>query len=429
MPGHCIIIGGGFAGLSAAAHLSTLGYKITLLEASPKLGGRAYSFYDEETKTVIDNGQHILMGCYNYTLDFLRLISALENFYTQKKLEVNYLKPDFQLFKLKAGILPYPFNLVEGLLKFNAISLKSRIGILKTLLKLLFVTNQRVENLTVEQWLKSENQDEESLKSFWEIISAGALNTSIEKASAKVFTDVLKEIFLTGKRSAKIILPKKGLTESYVDYAQKYILTKNGEINCSEEVKEILIENDRAQKIITNKDNYADFDFIISAVPYFAFTKFIDKNILSGIPEFEDSTIVNIHIWLKENNLKEKFYGLIDSPVHWIFNKGNHLNLVISDANYLKEKSAEEIFAMTKTELNRFAKIDPENILTYKVIKEKRATFIPTIDIFNKRPSIKTSIKNLFVAGDWVDTGLPSTIESAVKSGKMVSEILAVVSN
>ncbi len=148
----------------------------------------------------------------------------------------------------------------------------------------------------------------------------------------------------------------------------------------------------------------------------------MDKNILSGIPEFEYSTIVNIHIWLKENNLKEKFYGLIDSPVHWIFNKGSHLNLIISDAGYLKEKSSEEIFEMAKTELIKFIKINPENISTYKAIKEKRATFVPTCEVLNNRPSITTSVKNLFVAGDWVDTGLPSTIESAVKSGKIVSE-------
>ncbi len=428
MPGHCIIIGGGFAGLSAASHLSNLGFKITLLEATPKLGGRAYSFCNEETKTVIDNGQHILMGCYNYTLEFLRLIGAQENFYIQKKLEINFLKQNFQQFKLKAGISPYPFNLAEGLLKFDAISFKSRIGIIKTLVKLPFITRRKVENLTIEKWLINENQEEESLNSFWEIVSVGALNTSIDKASAKVFTDILKEIFLTGKRSSKIILPKKGLTESYVDSVQNYILTKNGRINCGEVVIDILIENDNAIKVITNKNKYSDFDFIVSAVPYFAFARFLEKKILSSMPEFNYSTIVNIHIWLKENNLKEKFYGLIDSPVHWIFNKGNHLNLVISDADYLKEKSSEEIFEIAKTELKKFIKIDSENILTYKVIKEKRATFVPTNDIINKRPSIKTSVKNLLVVGDWVDTGLPSTIESAVKSGKMVSEIIADIS-
>ncbi len=175
MPKHCIIIGGGFAGLSAAAHLSNLGFETTLLEASPKLGGRAYSFYDEETKTVIDNGQHILMGCYNYTIEFLRMINAFDNFYVQKKLEVNYLKRDSQQFKLKAGILPYPINLAVGLLKFDAVSLKTRIRILKTLLKLPLVKKENVENLTVKQWLKIENQDDSSLKSFWEIISVGAL--------------------------------------------------------------------------------------------------------------------------------------------------------------------------------------------------------------------------------------------------------------
>lgn len=425
MPKHCIIIGGGISGLSAASHLSNLGFKITLLEASPKLGGRAYSFYDDETKSVIDNGQHILMGCYNYTIEFLRQIRALENFFIQKKLEVNYFKPGFQKFKLKAGVLPYPLNLLTGLLKFDAISVKERIGILKTLAKLPFIKKQSIEGLTVQRWLNGQNQNEKSQKSFWNIIAVGALNTSIEKASALIFTDILKEIFLTGKRSSKIILPLKGLSESYCNPAQDYILSKDGKIHCSEEVKEIILENDNTVKVCTNKNTYNDFDFVVSTVPYFAFARFINTNILSSIPKFEYSTIINIHVWLKENNLKEKFYGLIDSPVHWIFNKGSHLNLVISDADYLNEKSSEEIFELAKAELKKFVNLDSENVSSYKVIKEKRATFVPTNEVLNNRPSITTSIENLFVIGDWVDTGLPSTIESAVKSGKMVSEILA----
>jgi uncharacterized protein with NAD-binding domain and iron-sulfur cluster len=127
---------------------------------------------------------------------------------------------------------------------------------------------------------------------------------------------------------------------------------------------------------------------------------------------------------LKENNLQEKFYGLLDSPLHWIFAKDNHINIVISDADYLAEKSKEEIFDFVTDELFQFTSIGKTDILNYKIIKEKRATFVPAIDILDKRPNSKTEFKNLFLAGDWINTGLPSTIESAVKSGRMAAELI-----
>ncbi|MCU0345219.1 MAG: FAD-dependent oxidoreductase, partial [Ignavibacterium sp.] len=114
----------------------------------------------------------------------------------------------------------------------------------------------------------------------------------------------------------------------------------------------------------------------------------------------------------------------INSPLHWVFNKGTHLNIVISDANELVNKSDEDIIKMVKDEMKKFFLLDSELITGSKIIKEKRATFIPSNDILDKRPSQRTQIKNLVLAGDWVDTGLPSTIESAVKSGKVAADLI-----
>ena len=138
--------------------------------------------------------------------------------------------------------------------------------------------------------------------------------------------------------------------------------------------------------------------------------------------ELNYSTILNIHIWLNKNNLQEKFYGLLNSPLHWIFVKEKHINIVISDADYLAEKSKEEIYEFVMDELIHYTSIVRDDIKQYKIIKEKRATFVPAITTLGKRPNNKTSIRNLFLAGDWTNTGLPSTIESAVKSGRIAAE-------
>ena len=420
----CLVVGGGFAGLSAAVYLSKNSFQVDLIEASPRPGGRAYSFQEKSTDTVIDNGQHILMGCYDETLKFIKIIGADKNLAYQKNLEVNFLKKDFKEITLKSAGSFYPFNLIFGLLKFEALNFSERLTLLRLLLKLPFLVSQKFSKLTVYDWLVKENQNENIRKSFWDIIAIGALNTSTKKASAKVFVEVLKRIFLKGNFAATIILPKKGLSETYCENALEYLTSRGSKIIFSETVDEIEIEKNYVKRVTTSKSIYYDYDYIIFAVPHFSLMKIInDESILPSI-NFKYSTIVNIHIWLKENKLDKPFYGLIDSPVHWVFNKGTHLNLVISDANYLAEKSNDEIFDMAAVELKKFLRIEREMIIEFRVIKEKRATFISSNELNHKRPSQKTKIKNLVLAGDWVDTGLPSTIESAVKSGRAAAEIV-----
>ncbi|NUM63166.1 MAG: FAD-dependent oxidoreductase, partial [Ignavibacteriaceae bacterium] len=224
-----IVIGGGFAGLSAAAYLSNNNFRVTLLEASPKLGGRAYSFKDKET------------NCYNETLNFLSLIGATDNFYFQKKLEVKFVKEGFKLSEIKSISNFYPFNLMLGLLNYKTLSISERISLLKLFLKLPFLSSDKFSTITIREWLESERQSKNIQDSFWKILAVGALNTSIEKASAKISVDVLKQIFLRGNKSATIILPKYGLSASYCNNAEEFIHKNGGVIKTSEAVEKIII--------------------------------------------------------------------------------------------------------------------------------------------------------------------------------------------
>ncbi len=231
-------------------------------------------------------------------------------------------------------------------------------------------------------------------------------------------------LFFNGNFASTTILPKYGLSNAYVKNAKEYIESNGGEIKLSSSVKEFIISDNRIVGIKTADEVYKDFNYVISAIPFYAFNNIYPELFLDEKIEFEYSTILNIHIWLKNNPLREQFYGLIDSPVHWIFNKGNHINLVISDADYLIDKPAEEIYEMCINELIKYTELEESDILQYKVLKEKRATFVPSNKNNFKRPSSNTKIANLFLAGDWTDTGLPSTIEGAVKSGRVAAELL-----
>lgn len=416
-----LVIGGGFAGLTSAAYLSYKNYKVELIEASPKLGGRAYSFIDIETRTVVDNGQHILMGCYNYTLAFLKLINAAQNLSYQKNLKVNFVKPNFQVYELTADKMIYPLNLLSAFLKFKALKFFERISIVFFFVKLFLQRESNLKHLSVSDWLDKENQNENTRKAFWNIIVVGTLNCCPKKASAKIFAFLLKEMFFRGNISATILIPKYGLSESYCEPAKSFIEKRGSSIVLSESVNELIIEDERVIKVVTDKRVISDFEFVILAVPLFSFERIKTTPSQYLIPEIEYSTILTVHLWLKENNLLDEFYGLIDSPLHWVFNKESHLTVVISDANYLNEKSQEEIFELVSSELSKYLLISKDQIVHHKILKEKRATFIPSNSIINKRPPTKTNIKNLFLAGDWIETGLPSTIESAVKSGRLAS--------
>ncbi|MCH7772078.1 MAG: FAD-dependent oxidoreductase [Bacteroidetes bacterium] len=423
---HCIVIGGGIAGLASAAFLTKQKIKVTLLESSPKLGGRAYSFTDKKSNDIVDNGQHILMGCYSDTINFLKLIGADKNFIYQKRLKINFLKPGNELISLESISSLYPFNLLLALLKFNAISRRERLSIIKFILKLPFLSHQKLITKSVRDLLIQSNQSEDTISALWEVITVGALNTNIDKASALMFREILIKIFFNGNFASTIILPKYGLSESYVENAKNFIEANGGHINLSSPVKKLVISDDRLAEVKTTELSYRNFDYVLSAIPYNTLAAIYPDLFNDEKIEFEYSTILNVHVWLKTNPLKDNFYGLISSPVHWIFNKNNSINLVISDADYLNDKSSEEVYKMCVDELIKYTEIKESDILNYKVLKEKRATFIPSNKIIYSRPSSKTKISNLFLAGDWTDTGLPSTIESAVKSGRIAAELVLV---
>jgi len=421
----CLIIGGGLAGLTAASILSQKKNHVTLLESSPKLGGRTYSFIDKESYVEIDNGQHIMMGCYKETLSFVKLIGAENNFDYQKNLLIRFLDRNKKFYQLDASISFYPLNLLFAIINYDILNLSDKKDFVLFLLKLPFISKNSLKRFTVNKWLERENQSINTIKNFWEILCVGALNTNLENASASVFYEVLIQIFFKGNSASTIILPKFGLSTSIIEPSSSYIEKNGGQILTSESVKEFIIKNKKITAVKSEKNVYENFDYVISAIPFNALEKIISRKALSVDLELEYSTILNIHIWLNQNKLQDKFYGFLDSALHWIFVKEDHINIVISDANYLAEKNKEEIFDFVVEELLQYISIIRNDIKNFIVIKEKRATFVPSVGILGKRPNSKTIINNLFLAGDWTNTGLPSTIESAVKSGRTAAEIVS----
>lgn len=420
----CLVVGGGLAGLSTAISLTKKNIHVHLIEASPKFGGRVYSFLDEASGNEIDNGQHLLLGCYYETIEFIKLIGAQQQFHFQKRLEIDFLDQNKSEYHLKAAKLPYPFGLLAGLLNYKILSLFDKIKIKTLISTLLFIDSNKFYDVSVLTWLKKNGQNKRSIKAFWEIIGIGALNSQLKNASAKIFIDILKVIFLKGSDASAMIIPKVGLSKAFVDPAINYLKTNNAELLFSEKLLEISITQNKAVAVRTDKGSIIDFDAVVLAIPSHALSRINEKNLIieNDRTDLSTSSILTLHLWLKENKLKKPFYAFIDSRLHWVFNHGDYITTVTSSADELVEKSQEELFSIISTELSTYLGINRENISRYKIINEKRATFIPNSENLLKRPSAKTKLENVFLAGDWTNTGLPATIEGAIKSGNTAAE-------
>lgn len=425
----CIVVGGGFAGLSAAAFLADKNHNVHLIEASPKLGGRAYSFLNSTHNSILDNGQHIMMGCYHSTIKFLEIIGSNKCVDIQKNLKVDFVANNRQRFQLNAKGKIYPFNILSALINYKALSLLERLSVVKLFLKVFYNYPEDYSNLTTKEFLLKNNQSQNSINSLWEILHVGTMNCKLNESSAEVFVRILREIFFTGNQSTKIILPKVGLSETYCKPTELFLENKQCRISLSEKLIKINFDHEinKAVSIVTNNSEYSEFDYLIVAVPPFQLQKiFDDSGINITLPIYEYSPIINIHLWLDKNLLTEKFYGLINSRIHWVFNHTDHITLTTSAADELIKLSDDEIIKIVRQELaDYFDEFKTAQIKDHLIIKEKRATFKPSIINTFQRKKMQNNLGNIFFTGDWTNTGFPSTIEGAVRSSHILMDDLS----
>lgn len=427
-----IIIGGGLSGLTSAFYLSQKKYNITIIESSPKLGGRTYSIYNESQNEFYDNGHHLMMGCYHDTLKLIKDLKTFDKIEIQERLEVNFIDENSLNYKLKSANIFYPLNLLLAILNYNAISFKERLRIIDFMFDIACCFKEDLENMTVLEWLMLKNQNDETINKFWEILVVGIMNCSPEKASALIFNNVLREIFYTGKNSSKFILTKFGLAEIFINPIKNFVVENHNEILLNERVEKLVIQKNSVKKIITNKKIYEAFDYVIFAIPPYSYSRirFYDEKGREFYPlsqmlskEFHYSPILNIHIWLKENIFDKKFYGLLNSEVDWLFNQGKHISITKSNAENLINLDKNIIMDLIYSDLkNYFPNFSKEKVIDFKVIKEKRATFISDITSNKLRNKIKSEFENLIFAGDWMTMEFPATIEGAIRSGKNAAQ-------
>jgi hydroxysqualene dehydroxylase len=440
-----VVIGAGLAGLSAAVRLTKGGARVLVLEARARLGGRATAFPDRETGELVDNGQHVLLGCYTETFAFLRDIGASDHVDVQPQLSVTMIDRHGQRSQLTCSALPLPspLHLLAGVLEWDALSWRDRLSALRMSAPLKLARRQLQPGSstiaaspgeTVENWLIRNGQTARIREMLWEPLALAALNQPPQLAAAPAFARVLGEMFGEDPRAAAIALPTKPLHLMYAEPARTYVENLGGTVRTGVPAT-VRVQDDAVVGVESDGEQWSTAA-VISAVPWFALSDLFDvgpaplAGVLDRARRMEASPIVTVNLWFDRRVMDEPFLGLPGRAMQWLFDKrlvfggeASYLSLVSSGAASLVRLTNDELIATAHRELlEALPAIREASIVRATVVREPRATF-SLAPGQPPRPSTETAVRGFYLAGDWIDTGLPATIESAVRSGHRAAEL------
>jgi len=434
-----VVIGGGFAGLSAGVALAERGFRVAVLERKPALGGRAYSFIDPESGDFVDNGQHVLMGCYTETFDFLKKIGTYDKLVFLENLEIEMIAPGGARATLRTGRMPGPFHMTAAVLRYGHLSLRERVSLLWAGLRLLAMRRSNrawLERTDVATLMDRLRQSEHARQSFWYPLTVATLNEEPALASSALLAEVMKRAFFARRRDSAFVYSKVGLSDLYCGAAADFIQQREGVVTSRTGVETLELGAGGAVERVRLRDGRAlTAANFIAAVPCGPLLQMLppgagDDPFFARLAGLTYSPIICVHVWLDREVIDSAFVGFIGTTTQWLFNKrkifdargGQHpgyLSFVISGARALVERSNEELLDQVMSDLRAMVPAAREaKVVKALVLKEKQATMAPAPDSHALRPGAATPLPNLFLAGDWIQTGLPATIESAVISGR-----------
>ena len=434
------MIGAGLAGLSSGVALAEAGFRVTLLEQRPFLGGRAssYSLPDGEQ---IDNCQHVTLGCCTNLDDFYRRVGALKKIACYSRLV--FVDRAGHRAVMEASALPPPLHLAPSLAFYPALSWGEKQGIGEAMLAIArrggYNNDGDAAGRSMLDWLRAHGQSEAAISRFWSVVLVSALNEELARIEARYGLDVFWKAFLSARSGYIVGIPRVPLSELY-EGCRTAIEQRGGEVLCRAPVRMLNEEGGRISGVAIGGGRQFSADFYVLAVPHEAALKLLPERSVANEPQFSQirnlqvSPITSAHFWFDRDVMAEPFVTLLDRTTQWIFNKsrlsegppeGRYLQSVISASHALVQRSRQEIIDLCLAELRQVLPESREaTLIKATVVKETAATFSPQPGSDRWRPSQRTPLCNLFLAGDWTATGWPATMEGAVRSGYLAAEAI-----
>jgi len=426
------IIGAGYAGLACAVELARHGAQVTVFERSLTLGGRARTISRDGWK--IDNGQHILIGAYHETARLLRLTGVSPKVFTRLPLTLHMPNG----LHLQAARLPAPWHLAVGVLRARGLDFSDKAALLRLmryLKKRAFLVDA---SLTVTQLLHASRQTANLCRRIWVPLCVAALNTPAEQASAQIFANVLRDSLAADAAASELLLPRTDLSELFPVQAVRYLATRRGRLNVANPVGAIRVDaHDGVNEFRLDGDPaslayYAHV--VIATAPYHAAALLKDlgptEKLVGQIEALPYEPITTVYLALgEETRLPYPMIAVEEGPAQWVFDRGQLggpaglLACVISAHGPHEALSHDELEIAVHQQLEQqLARRLPAPVWT-RTINEKRASLACRPGLL--RPGIRTPVNNLWLAGDYLDSPYPATLESAVRSGVAVAEAIA----
>ncbi len=438
-PPRVAIVGGGLAGLAAAVALADRGLAITLFESRPRLGGRASSFPDPTTGELVDNCQHVSMSCCTNLTDFCRRVGTAELFRPVPR--ITFLDPEGRTSHLQAGPLPAPFHLAASFLRTRYLTLRERLQVAWGLACLHLDRRDRPGE-TFHDWLARHGQSPRTIDRYWGTVLISALNERLDRMDVSHARKVFLDGFVRNRRGFTMEVPLVPLGELYGQKLETWLAGKGVEVRAGTGVRSIDIDEDGAARGLTLRNGeVVPADFVLLAVPFDRVLGLIPEEAraslpgLDGVGKIAAAPITGVHLWFDRPVCPMDHAVLVGRTVHWVFNHsalqgrespeggGQYLQLVVSAAYDLVPLDKDAILKIALDDLKATWPSASEAVLRHwRVVTEHGATFAVRPGIDALRPSQRTPIDGLFLAGDWTATGWPATMEGAVRSGYLAAE-------
>lgn len=421
-----VVLGGGLAGLAAAAALGSDGRKVTVLEARPFVGGRATSFplSPNDDSEIIDNCQHILLRCCVNLLDFYRRLGMSDKVEFHR--QYHFIEPGGRTSVMRAGSLPKPLHFAGSFARLHFLSLRDKIAVARGLLAAgaEYRSRRDLDRITMLEWLREKGQTPGAIQRFWRQILVSAINEELDRMAAIHGLQVFWLGFLARADSYEMGIPAVPLGELYSPKNWKALPTVEIRTRCA--VTGLRFGDGELAGVEAGGQMF-EAESYVSALP---FEKLESLAPQLEIPyrEFEHSPITGIHLWFDRSVTDLPHATLLDRNIQWFFNKGDgsYLMLVISASRAWLNKARQEIVDLALAELREFLPgARDAQVVKSQVIKEVRATFSARPGLEVLRPGTVTRLRNLYLAGDWTRSGWPATMEGAVRSGYLAAEAVS----
>lgn len=433
------IVGAGIAGMSAAAALAEVGYRVHLLERRGYLGGRASSYLHPGTGEVIDNCQHALIGAYTNLIDFYRRIGVEEKIHWTTGMTM--IDPQGVHSALGPSRLPAPLHGLPKLLSAPAFSLQDKLSLARAFRALMFARIPQDSTESLGDWLRKQKQSEGAMRRFWELVIKSALNAELDRIALPYAAMVIRGLFMNSAEAGAMGMSRVPLSELYAPLPE-FLSARGGSVQLNAHVEGAAWDERKgAWTVRLRNGDEAQSEHLILALPFEAMGKMLEHmpandaaaHLATQIERHEHWPICSVHLWFDRAITDMEHAVMLDREIHWMYNQsrlqtgrgGHYIELVISASRRFAALDRQAAIDLALRELAEFFPIVKDaKLLKAALLKDVRATFGVSPGIDASRPAAESPWPQCYLAGDWTRTGWPSTMESAARSGHLAAEAL-----